>query len=143
MLGEQVGEFTGKVTSQRVLPSDSPGAQASRGAILGLEVSVEMSGAILGVQGTFVATYIVQFRPDGTPHGQGQGVIMTQDRDVVTLTGEGKGHYSGRGMATNFRGALYYQTGSQKLARLNDACHIFEWDVDEVNNVHATLWEWK
>ena len=42
MLGEQVGEFTGKVTSQRVLPSDSPGAQASRGAILGLEVSVEM-----------------------------------------------------------------------------------------------------
>ena len=143
MLGEKQGDFHGKVTAQRVRPSESSGARAARGTIGGTEVSVEMSGTILGVQGTFLATYDVEFRPDGSPQGQGQGVIVTQDGDTVTLTGAGLGRYTGHGSAVNFRGSIFYQTASQKLASLNTSCHVFEWDIDENNNVDVGLWEWK
>ena len=46
-------------------------------------------------------------------------------------------------MAANFRGAIYYTTQSQKLARLNGTAVVFEWDVDEQGNTTGTTWEWK
>jgi len=81
-------------------------------------------------------------RPDGTLHGKGQGVIMTADGEVVTWTGEGVAR-PGRGLAASWRGAVYHQTASQKLARLNGVAIVFEYEVDESGNVHSKLWEWK
>ena len=49
----------------------------------------------------------------------------------------------GRGQATSWRGPTYYQTTSQKLARLNEVVVIYEWEVDENGNIQGDFWEWK
>ena len=47
------------------------------------------------------------------------------------------------GGAVSYRGILYYRTASQKLARLNNACGVFEYEVDAGGNTTAKVWEWK
>ena len=135
MLGEKVAEFSGNVTGQRFLPSDDPGSV--------VEVSVQMGGTILGNEATFMATYEVVIRPDGTLDGHGQGAVMTPEGDMATVTGQGAGRFTGHGSANSFRGSIFFHTASQKLARLNGMATAFEWDVDENGNVEANLWEWK
>jgi hypothetical protein len=68
---------------------------------------------------------------------------MTRDGDTATWRGQGVGRFTGRGTAVNWRGAIYYQTTSPKLARLNGVAAVFEFDVDENDNTRAKLWEWK
>lgn len=135
-LGEKVGEFRGKITGQRMLPPEGSRPQ--------FETSVEIRGTILGVASTLVATYGSVLRPDGRLYGEnpGQGVLMTGDGDTALFRGTGLGRCTGSGAAVSFRGAAYWETTSQRLARLNQAAHVFEWDVDENGEARLTLWEW-
>ena len=55
----------------------------------------------------------------------------------------GIGKPTGKGLGVTYRGAIYYQTKSAKLARLNGTCVIFEYEVDEQGGSRAQLWEWK
>jgi hypothetical protein len=136
MLGEKVGEFRGKITGQRVLPPE--------GARPKFETTVEIRGTILGIASTLVATYWSVLRPDGRLYGEnpGQGVLMTGDGDTALFRGTGLGRFTGSGAAVSFRGAAYWETTSQKLTRLNQVAHVFEWDVDENGEARFTLWEW-
>jgi hypothetical protein len=136
MLGEQVAEFRGKVTGQRVLPPE--------GSVPKFETTVEHSGTVLGVASTFTATFWSVIRPDGKIYGENprQGVLMTEDGDMALFSGTGLGGFTGRGSASKLRGAVYWETTSQRLARLNQEAHVFEWDVDENGEVRFTLWEW-
>ena len=68
---------------------------------------------------------------------------MTKDGERVTWTGQGVGSFTGRGSAVSWRGSLYYQTSSQKLARLNSVAAVFEYEVDENGNSSSKVWEWK
>jgi len=70
MLGEKIGEESGKITVQRVLPIEGQGPPR-------VEVSFEGMGTILGENHTNLGTYISTLRPDGTLFGEGQGVVMT------------------------------------------------------------------
>ena len=90
-----------------------------------------------------MGTYRSVARAEGMLHGEGQGVTMTKDGEMASWTGQGVGRFMGRGEAVSFRGALYYQTASSKLARLNSIVVVFEFEVDENGNTHAKLWEWK
>ena len=132
MLGEQIGESTGKRIVRRVLSSDPPTA----------EVSFEDSGNMLGVAASGFGTYTSSVRPDGTAYGEGQGVMMTADGEMITWKGSGLGKF-GPGGALSYRGMLYYQTASQKLARLNNACGVFEYEVDPSGSTTTKVWEWK
>jgi hypothetical protein len=38
---------------------------------------------------------------------------------------------------------LFYRTTSQKLARLNNICGAFEYEVDATGNTKSKVWEWK
>ncbi len=134
MLGEKIGEETGRVTGRRVLPSEGHGPK--------VEVSFEASGTILGVEATNLGTYSSIVRPDGTLYGEGQGVAMTKDGEAVSWIGQGVGRFTGGG-AVSYRGALYYQTASEKLASLNSIAGVHEYEVDEDGNTQATTWEWK
>jgi hypothetical protein len=67
---------------------------------------------------------------------------MTKDGEMLTWTGNGVGKMTARGGAS-YRGVLYYQTPSQKLARLNGMAVVFEYEVDENDNSHSKIWEWK
>jgi hypothetical protein len=101
MLGEKIGEISGKVTMQRVLPN--------LGGDPKMETSFEATGSVLGTNINDTGTYWTIIRPDGTQYGEGQGVMMTKDGKVATWTGHGVGVRSKDGSAT-YRGALYFQT---------------------------------
>lgn len=134
MLGDMVAEERGKITGMRVMPSD--GAPK-------VEVSFQAMGKILGLEATDMGTYVSVGMSGGTMYGEGQGVLMSKDGDVATWKGNGTGRFTGKGTAANWRGVVYYQTASPKLARLNGMCAIFEHNVDEKGDLHTKAWEWK
>jgi hypothetical protein len=136
MLGEKLGDFRGKITGQRVLPSD--------GLLPKFETSAEASGTIVGVEATVMATYWAVLRPDGHLYGEcpDRGVLITRDGDSATYRASGLGRPTGQGPAVSFRGAVYFQTTSQKLARLNEVAVIYEWDVDVHGEARWQLWAW-
>jgi hypothetical protein len=134
MLGEKIGESTGKVTSQRVLPNPGGGPK--------METSFQASGKLLGVDETETGTYWAVVRSDGTLFGEGQGVIMGKEGDMATWVGQGVGTI-GKGGAVSYRGAIYYQSASPKWSRLNSVASVFEFEVDAQGNSRSQLWEWK
>lgn len=132
MLGNQIGETKGKRLVRRVLSVDPPTA----------EVSFEDSGKILGHNTTGMGTYTSTVRPDGSILGHGQGMSTTDDGEAVTWTGTGLGKF-GPGGSVSYRGMLFMQTTSTKLAALNNACAAFEYDVDPSGQTVSKMWEWK
>ncbi len=132
MLGNLIGETKGKRLVRRVLSVNPPTA----------EVSFEDSGQLLGVNVTGMGTYTSVVRPDGSILGQGQGMSMTDDGEAATWTGTGLGKF-GPGGSVSYRGMLFYQTNSAKLAALNNTCAVFEYEVDPSGNTIAKSWEWK
>jgi len=134
MLGEQIGEERGKITGRRVLSSDGSGPK--------VEVSFEASGTVLGTEATDLGTYRSVVQPNGTLYGEGQGVIMTPQGDLIQWTGAGRGRFTEQG-GVSFRGAVYYQTSAEKFARLNGVAIIYEHDSDRDGGVVTKYWEWK
>lgn len=132
MIGEQIGESKGKRLVRRVLSVEPPSA----------EVSFEDSGTMLGVKTTGMGTYTSTIRADGSIFGNGQGLMMTPDGEAITWTGTGVGKF-GAGGAVSYRGMLFFHTASQKLARLNNTCGAFEYEVDASGNTVSKIWEWK
>jgi hypothetical protein len=135
MLGEQIGEVTGQITGMRVLPDEGHGAK--------VEVSFQQTGTLLGAHVNDMGTYISVTRPDGTLFGDGQGVTMTEDGEMATWRGQGVGRFTGRGGAVSYRGAVYFQTTSERLARLNSMAVVFEYESDESGKTTAKDYEWK
>jgi hypothetical protein len=132
MLGEQISETKGKTIVRRVLSTDPPTA----------EVSFEDSGKILSVGTTGMGTYISVVRPDGSSYGHGQGLITTTDGEMISWEGSGLGKFV-QGGALSYRGMLYFRTTSQTLARLNNMCGAFEYEVDASGSTISKVWEWK
>src|SRR5271166_1900790 len=132
MLGEQIGETRGKRIVRRVISTD-PAT---------VEVSFEDSGHMIGVPTTGLGTYTSVVRPDGSIYGHGEGITMTQDGEGITWTGTGLGKF-GTGGAVSYRGMLFFRTTSEKLARLNNACGAFEYEVDAAGATTSRVWEWK
>ena len=67
MLGEKIGEISGKVTMQRVL--------SNLGGYPKMETSFQATGSVLGTNIKDTGTYSTIFRPDGTQYGEGQGIM--------------------------------------------------------------------
>jgi hypothetical protein len=132
MLGEQIGELRGRILSKRVLSCDP----------LRLEVTVEDSGTILGVEVRDIGTYISQVRPDEGMYDEGEGYFTTSDGERVVWKGSGLGRVKEAG-AVSYRGIIYHKTASQKLARLNTTPVVFEYEVDPKEETTTKLWEWK
>ncbi len=132
MLGEKIGETKGKRIVRRVVSVNPPTA----------EVSFEDSGTMLGIATTGLGTYTSVVRPDGSIFGTGQGLTTTHDGDAFTWEGTGVGKF-GAGGAVSYRGMLFFRTTSPKLARLNNACGAFEYEVDASGATTSSIWEWK
>jgi hypothetical protein len=134
MQGEKIGEESGKVTSQRVLPN--PGNSPK------MEVSFQANLMLLGVEATDTGTYRSVIRPDGTLYGEGRGIVMGKEGDLATWIGQGVGTIKKDG-AISYRGAVYFQSASARWSRLNSVAAIFEYEVDAQGNTRSQLWEWK
>jgi hypothetical protein len=132
MLKELIVESTSKRSGRRVVSIDPPTT----------EVSFEDSGHLLGVPTTGTGTYTATILPDGSMFGHGQGVYMTQDGEGITWSGTGVGRF-GPGGSISYRGMLFFRTASQKLARINNACGAFEYEVDAAGAGVSKVWEWK
>ena len=132
MLGELISEVKGKRLVRRVISVDPPTA----------EVSFEDAGHMLGVPTTGIGSYTSIVGADGIIHGDGQGLVTTQDGESITWTGTGVGRF-GPGGSVSYRGMLFFRTASQKLARLNGACGAFEYEVDATGSTTSKVWEWK
>lgn len=135
MLGTQIGQEVGQITTTRVLPAGPDGPR--------VEVSFEASGRLLDADVIDMGTYVSVARPDGTIFGEGQGIVMTPEGDTVTWTGQGVGRMLGRGQAASYRGALYYRGTSPRFQRLNGLAGVFEFEVDEGGKTDAKLFEWQ
>ena len=132
MIGEKIGETKGKRVVRRVVSADPPT----------VEVTFEDSGKMFGVPVTGMGSYTSVVRPDGSIFGSGQGMDTTDEGEAVIWTGTGVGHF-GAGGAVSYRGILFFRTASKKLARLNNACGAFEYEVDPKGSTISKLWEWK
>lgn len=132
MLGELLGETRGKRIVRRVL-SVNPSK---------IEVSFEDAGKMLGVQVSGFGTYTSEVRADGSLAGAGSGLYLVAGGEVLSWEGSGIGKL-GEGGAVSYRGILYYRTTSPKLAKLNNAAGVFEYEVDAKGKTHAKVWEWK
>ena len=133
MLGDQISETAGKRTGRRALPSEGS---------LKVEVSFEETGKLLGMDIVGFGTYTAGPRADGSLYGEGQGAITTKEGDMATWKGAAVGRFVGGG-AVSYRGAIYYQTASPKLAKLNTLAAVFEFDSAADGSTHTKMWEWK
>src|SRR5215210_5956462 len=103
MQGDKICEYSGRVTSRRVLPNAGGGPK--------METSQQLSGELLGVDTTETSTYSTVVRPDGTLFGEGQGIAVGKDGEMATWIGQGVGTIGEAG-AVSFRGAVYYHSSS-------------------------------
>jgi hypothetical protein len=134
MIGEMVGELTGKVTVQRL---------AKRfGGELMLERTIEEKGKILGEEVTFIATTYAKERPQGGMIIKGDGMMMTPNGGKVNLHGSGIA-VRGKGAVHSIHGVRYAQTSVPSLMRLNDVALVFEIDIAPDGTMHDKMWEWK
>ena len=134
MLSKQIGEEAGQVTGTRVLPDEGSGPQ--------IEMSIEESGTLLGVPVSEMCTLVAVIRPDGTLFGHGQGVATSDDGEMAPWQGQGAGRFTGHGTASSWRGAIYFQTASAKLAQLNGIAVVFELEIDESGKTASKFYEW-
>ena len=134
MLGDMIGEETGKITGTRVLPSE--------GGAPKVESSVHLAGRLLGIEVTNIATFWGVMRPDGTLFVEGQGVVMANDGGTATLIGQGSGRFTASG-GVSYRGAIYGESATGSLARLNSMIIPFEAEADADQNISWRFWEWK
>jgi hypothetical protein len=134
MIGEMIGELTGKFVGQRVV-RDHKG-------MLKLEKTMESKGKILGMDVTFVATINNMERPQGGMYSEGNGILMTAKGDKVILHGSGIST-GGKVPNVSIRGARYAQTSSPAFSRLNNMALVFEIEMMPDGSVHDKWWEWK
>ena len=134
-LGDLILDETGQVTGTRVLSADASGTN--------IELCLQLTGTILGVAETTLWTYTTLTRPDGSIYGVGQGVMTTQDGDVIQLIGHGSGQAAPAGGTTKFRTMLHPHSTSAKYADLNSIGLAGEYDVASDGSAVNKCWEWK
>jgi hypothetical protein len=78
MLGEKIGEISGKIIMQRVLPS--------LGGDPKMETSFRATGSVLGTNVSDTGTYSTVLRQDGTQYGEGDGRRRNRDMDGPWLS---------------------------------------------------------
>jgi hypothetical protein len=134
MIGDMIGELTGKIVGQRVI--------RRRYGELKIEKSMDSKGKILGMDVTFISTVKFRERPQGGMYVEGNGIMMTMKGEKVVLHGSGIS-IAGKGPGMSMRGIRYAQTASPSLNRLNNVALVFEIETMPDGTVHDRMWEWK
>lgn len=70
-------------------------------------------------------------------------MAVTGNGDTATWRGQGVGHFTGHGTAASYRGAIYFQTTAERLARLNGIAAIFEYEAYESGKTTDKTYERK
>lgn len=133
MLGEQIIEFKGKITGQRVLEVEGPTT----------ETSLTQTGKVNGIQVNEMATFVGGPTSGGVLRGVGRGVMMAGGSEVVTFEGYGVGRVTPSG-SVKWRGSHFYRTSSTgSLVVLDNVVGVFEAEIDTNDVIIEKIWEWK
>jgi hypothetical protein len=135
MLGEKIGEESGRVTGRRVLEGDDY-------RFLKMEISFETQATIMGRQGMNMGTYTVYERVPGQLYGEGRGMFVTSDGESGIWNGHGVGRMTGEGMGAAFAASVAFQA-SPGLSNLHGMLVIVEHTTDNEGNARSVLYEWK
>ena len=135
MIGDMIGELTGKVVGQRII-------RHHHTPDIKIERTLESKGKILGTDVTFIATIKMRERVQGGMYAEGDGVMMTMKGEKVILHGSGIS-VAMKGMGWSMRGIRYAQTTAPALSRLNNVALVFELEIMPDGTVHDKWWEWK
>ena len=135
MLGELIYEETGQTSGIKVLSSE--------GGETAVEVSLQTQGTVQGVAEQSIWTYRSKTRADGTIIGGGAGFMTTADGNVIHMTAHGAAKSTGPDGSVKYRGAIFYNTTSDKHSALNGAVGVFEYDVAADGSASTKAWEWK
>ncbi len=133
MLGELIGKTKGKVTVQRVLPTTGNPR---------VEVSFEAAGSLVGVNVKDTGTYWSDVKPNGTLYGEGQGITIGENGEIITWKAQGVGELTPSGGVT-YRGSFYYDTQADNLLGLNKLAGVFEYELAADRNTSLEVYEWK
>ena len=136
MIGEMLGELTGKIIGQRIVPHHHRSRQ------LRIERTMETKGKILGQEVTFLATFWSMERPQGGMFSRGRGILMTKNGEKAMLRGAGIS-VPPKGPGWSMRGTRYAQTTSAALKRLNEVALVFETEISPDGTIKDRWWEWK
>jgi hypothetical protein len=134
MIGDMIGELTGKIVGQRIIRHHMNGMKIER--------TMESKGKILGSDATLTATIKSWERPQGGMYSKGNGIMMTMKGEKVLLHGSGI-TISGTGPGMKMRGVRYAETTSPSLGRLNNVALVFEMELMPDGTFHDKWWEWK
>jgi len=136
MLGELISEYSGKITSVKVLPLDGSGQ--------GVKYEVTQMGELSGrLSGRGVGSNYVQLAADGTSTTKFYGVFTTNDGETLLLESGGMGVHLAPGRV-KFRTTATLKSTAAKLAWVNTTPLAFEGEGDfSAMEVVGKLYEWK
>jgi len=134
MLGNQIGEASGKITNVKVLEY---AGDRSR-----IEVTFQGEGKLGGVGIRDLGSYWQEIRPGGVLYGEGGPIIMTDEGEILSWKGFGVGKVTGGGFSASYGIAGAFQTSSERHGHLNGVATVGEYETDAEGNYHWTLWEW-
>jgi hypothetical protein len=106
-----------------------------------MEVSFKQSGKLLGVDAVDRATYWSMMAGPDTLYGEGAGTVISRTGEMAMYRATGTAKM--KGPMPVWRGVLYFQSQAQKWAALIGVAVVYEYEIDENENTHVKLWEWK
>lgn len=97
-----------------------------------IESTFVANSTILGkISSHDLGTYQTTLYPNGSVHGEGNGIITTADGEMVTQTAEGIGNTNPAG-DVRFEGSLIYHTSSiRELSNFNNIIGFFVYEVTQ------------
>jgi hypothetical protein len=134
MLGEQLGQASGKVTGIRVIPTDGPETK--------LEISFQGTGKMLGLDIMNIGTYRQVVGDDGVIRGDGEVVVITADGQSAHWVGFGVGHPTGPSPKSHFAVCGYFKEASEQFRQLTRVANVVEYEVPEDSEFRGEMWEW-
>lgn len=134
ILGKPFFDERGKITSRRVINTESP---------VKIEISLTSTGIMNGLNATDRSTFISTVRPDRTVFSKGSGILTAEGGEIAMYTFEGLGRYYQDGILRS-NGISFLETESTgKLAFLNNLVGIFKNEIDPAGNTATKTWELK
>jgi hypothetical protein len=134
MLGEMIGECTGKVGGVRVISTEGQETK--------LEVSLQGQGTLLGQAMAEFGTLVQAVRSGAVLTGDAHHVMMTADGEAANCSGGGVGQRIGAGFRSSWGGYGRFDSPRGALEPLGAVVTAIEFDVEEDGSYHWQMWAW-
>jgi len=132
-IDDLIYEGKGEITGTRVL-------NAEEGKVENTAISI---GIFNGINATEMETFWAIPVGNNVYQGGGQAIITTTaGGETASFQGYGMGYLDDSG-TMKIRGVNFYKTSSQELSFLDNMVGLFEYEVDQSENTHKKVWEWK